>query len=712
MKKIYNFTAILLISLFAFEASGQIYKDGRWWTVLPGTVSHRKDGSATPEVDATKWFLGTHYGSDEGGLKTNWGNSSAYTSNGRTSGYEDIALFSKIGQTGVRASDMLAGGELPTWAVPAFRMNGRLASPYEYRTAPVPGKKYPIVIMMHGVGETANCRGRCNTATNPEQYNNDHNLYHGGREHLEAINADPGDPKHWPGFVLFPQVYGAWGYSYDDGEVSQQNLQVQQVARMVEVLITMYPIDPNRIYIHGLSNGGAGTHLFVYDHPDLIAAAGPMSGALSHGYEGDYGFNEFGAPNDYPPEETMVHIPIWQFQGGQDKNPTPTRTLNSLQQIYDAGGYIRYYEYPNFGHNVWWYAYNREPDFFSWFQQYSKLSIHNFFGITEICEGSSAKLGITGGYVSYQWQLSTDGGSSWSSFPSIPGRPHEIMADQAGLYRVKFTRNKYIPNTSNIYTWSQSIVQEETPWSEPFEMQLRPRSKPVIQTNGSWVLWGLNNNTSLTLTADNTTAANYTWYKNGAVFATGNNASSITLGANDEGVYTLQYDENNCTSLLSDPVYINRAPTDGGEPAAPSDMDGTATSISTTTIWWKDNAINEIGYEIYRSLDGVNYTWLGNFPADKVTYDDTNLPAGQSIFYKVMAFNENGASSEATVEVVMPADNNAPAIPGNFSFERFRIQEFRLNPEPFLRGDDPITMYDEHFLVHLDSGVFSWDPVS
>jgi len=82
-----------------------------------------------------------------------------------------------------------------------FVMNYRLLKPQGYNASYANG--YPLVVMLHGSGERANCyKSTCYHATvayKPEVndppaptdpssrlLNNDHNLLHGGREHLAA----------------------------------------------------------------------------------------------------------------------------------------------------------------------------------------------------------------------------------------------------------------------------------------------------------------------------------------------------------------------------------------------------------------------------------------------------------------------------------------------------------------------------------------------
>jgi hypothetical protein len=60
---------------------------------------------------------------------------------------------------------------------------------------------------------------------------------------------------------------------------------------------------------------------------------------------------------------------------------------------------------------------------------------------------------------------------------------------------------------------------------------------------------------------------------------------------------------------------------------------------------WKDNANNETGYRVYR-----NNELIVEFPANATQFSETiNLSAGQSVTYKVVAFNEAGEASSKVV---------------------------------------------------------------
>jgi hypothetical protein len=80
-------------------------------------------------------------------------------------------------------------------------------------------------------------------------------------------------------------------------------------------------------------------------------------------------------------------------------------------------------------------------------------------------------------------------------------------------------------------------------------------------------------------------------------------------------------------------------------PAAPTGLNFTAVTGSTTTLNWTDTT-GETGYQIYRSLDGITYTQVGaNLAANTVTSAQTGLNFGTTYYWRVVAVNEGGAST-------------------------------------------------------------------
>src|SRR5437867_2380767 len=81
-------------------------------------------------------------------------------------------------------------------------------------------------------------------------------------------------------------------------------------------------------------------------------------------------------------------------------------------------------------------------------------------------------------------------------------------------------------------------------------------------------------------------------------------------------------------------------------PTAPSGLTATATSSSTIDLGWIDNAINEVGQGIERSVgSNANYAFLTNVGANITAFTDTGLLDGIQYYYRLLAFNTGGSST-------------------------------------------------------------------
>jgi hypothetical protein len=531
----------------------------------------------------------------------------------------------------------------------AFVMNYRLLPPLNYNPSFAEG--YPIIIMIHGAGESANCWDNdCNwdtpnwnpntnsppapTTANHPLLNNDINLLHGGAQHLAAVKAAgsmlPDNPslpaKAFPGFVLFPQSLNGWS----------QSSKVEDAIRLLRLLMKKYNINPNRVYIHGLSNGGGGVYQAIKRAPWLFTAALPMSA-----------INDGGIPHDGMTPE-VSKLPLWVFQGGQDKNPTPSKTFNTVRAFRDAGASIRYYLYPNLGHGTWNTAYN-EPDFFSWMLAKRKTNPHVVYGNPVICNttGAGVRLQFSKGFLAYQWEH--DG-------QIISGEINaEYVANTPGTYRGRFSRKSTSPGEAQWEKWSDPVVVSET----------NP-AKPVVQVTGTTHLRGpglISNETNNTVILKAKGEADlYNWYKNGTLINfpvtdiddTLRTAKFISSSNNSNGTYTLVIKNSYCPSPPSDPVQLffnNSAPQNITLNAAAADLKGIAMS-SSISMQWNDVLNNETGYELWRrKLGTADFVFVVKTSKDAISYNDTGLEPSTTYEYKLRAINDSGRSNYA------PSDN-------------------------------------------------------
>ncbi|MFN3316908.1 MAG: fibronectin type III domain-containing protein, partial [Raineya sp.] len=68
---------------------------------------------------------------------------------------------------------------------------------------------------------------------------------------------------------------------------------------------------------------------------------------------------------------------------------------------------------------------------------------------------------------------------------------------------------------------------------------------------------------------------------------------------------------------------------------APTSLTATAVSASRINLAWVDNDINEAGYKVERSTDGISFTEIADLPANSASYANTGLGSGILYFYRV-----------------------------------------------------------------------------
>jgi len=77
-------------------------------------------------------------------------------------------------------------------------------------------------------------------------------------------------------------------------------------------------------------------------------------------------------------------------------------------------------------------------------------------------------------------------------------------------------------------------------------------------------------------------------------------------------------------------------------PATPTDLTVTTVSGTELELVWSDNAYNETGYRIERSLDAVTYEEVYLTAMNVSAHTDFGLAPSTRYFYRVRATNPDG----------------------------------------------------------------------
>ncbi|MCS7303799.1 MAG: prolyl oligopeptidase family serine peptidase [Thermoguttaceae bacterium] len=195
-----------------------------------------------------------------------------------------------------------------------------------------PGKKYPLILFLHGAGER-------------------------GDDNLKQL-AIP-DVLHWvrdkyakehPSFLVAPQCpAGAkwvdvnWWQLPHHQTPPEPSEPMRLTMELLDALQKEFSIDPDRIYVTGLSMGGYGTFDLLVRRPKYFAAAVPICGGADDSRAKDF-----------------AHVPIWIFHGAKDQAVPVVRSRSIVEALRKAGGQPRYTEYPDGGHAIWQRVYADE----------------------------------------------------------------------------------------------------------------------------------------------------------------------------------------------------------------------------------------------------------------------------------------------------------------------------------------------------------------
>jgi predicted peptidase len=221
--------------------------------------------------------------------------------------------------TGMRPPDLTAQQPVlpPTLGVLDTTITQRLRLRYQTYLPPTyahEGTRWPLVLFLHGAGE----RG-IDLAV----------LARTGLPQLAATQSFP--------FVLVaPQV--------PEGEIWS----TPALAALLERLTRDLRIDPDRLYLTGLSMGGFGVWDLATTYPERFAAVVSISGGGN------------------PVEACRLRdVPVWLVHGRQDDVIPVEESELLARRLKSCDGRVRLTVYPDAGHDAWTRTYS-DPGFLTW----------------------------------------------------------------------------------------------------------------------------------------------------------------------------------------------------------------------------------------------------------------------------------------------------------------------------------------------------------
>jgi predicted peptidase len=193
------------------------------------------------------------------------------------------------------------------------------------------GKKLPLVLFLHGMGER------------------------GTNVSLVAVHGPPKlvkQGREFPFILVSPQCPNGSFWRPDD------------VMSLLDDVVKRYPVDEDRIYLTGLSMGGFGTWSLVALYPERFAAAIPICGG---------GDQVAMAAQDKEKSAALKALPIWVFHGAKDPVVNLAKSQEMVEAVQRKGGNVRLTIYPEAGHDSWTETY-ANPEVYEWLLRQSRQS--------------------------------------------------------------------------------------------------------------------------------------------------------------------------------------------------------------------------------------------------------------------------------------------------------------------------------------------------
>jgi|TARA_B110000902_G_scaffold89156_2_gene105890 predicted peptidase len=212
----------------------------------------------------------------------------------------------------------------------------RILKPLNYNS----NKQYPVHLFLHGAGE----RGNDNVSQ----------LVHGGKLFLKKENRE-----QYNSWVIFPQAQKNdwWGYKdpYKFDYNVKESKAMSLVVKLMDDFTQRKDVNPNKVFVSGLSMGGMGTFVILNLRPEMFAAATPICGDGDPSLVSNY----------------SKKVPVWIFHGSDDSVVSPKKSLKMAKAIIENGGSPKITFYENVGHDSWNNAF-AEKDFLKWIHSKSK----------------------------------------------------------------------------------------------------------------------------------------------------------------------------------------------------------------------------------------------------------------------------------------------------------------------------------------------------
>jgi predicted peptidase len=186
-----------------------------------------------------------------------------------------------------------------------------------------PKERYPLLLWLHGLGEVS-------ADSLPSL------------RWLDMIIDDPRQPDRYRFFILViqcPPSQPTWFHTAGGTVPDWGNDMTTVAASLLHETMREYPIDPDRVYLSGVSSGATGCWEMALRYPELFAAVVPLSSG----------------GGDVSRAARLKKIPIWAFHNLDDDMTSPDGDKAMVAAVNSAGGnaYLTFPPSPGWKHDSW-----------------------------------------------------------------------------------------------------------------------------------------------------------------------------------------------------------------------------------------------------------------------------------------------------------------------------------------------------------------------
>lgn len=530
--------------------------------------------------------------------------------------------------------------------------NGTFIGFYQYTPTDYssnPTTQYPLIIFLHGIGERGD-----------------------GQTNLPLVLAN-GIPKNianghpmrffWNGkwetfLVLSPQLSNAYG--------DWQNFYVDE---MIKYAKNNLRVDPNRIYLTGLSLGGGGVWKYASSssgNASQLAAIAPVCGTC----------NMVSAANI-----AGAKLPVWAFHAQDDGVVGVGCTTSSIQAIQNAGNPVQPLMtlYSSGGHWIWDRAYDTDynwanPNLYEWLLGQNKslgvntlpvanagpdITISSLLGSATLSGASSYD--ADGNIVRYVWnKISGPSVGNILSSVTTNGITGITGLLTAGTYVFELT----VVDNRGATAKDQVVVNVSLTGGGG-----SGNVAPVANAGSDQTITLPANSVTLSGAGSSDADGNitgYSWTKvsGGTANFSATNTASTTVSGLTQGSYVFALtvtDNAGATNTANVRVTVNAASNTNKPPVANAGPDQTITASSTTLNGSSSSDPDgSIASYNWSKLSGPSSYTISNSTLANPTV--SNLVAGTYQF--VLVVNDNlGLTSRDTVQIIVTSAQPAPPPP-------------------------------------------------